>query len=374
MPHVGSLQQLAGHTASVLPQVRPKTQIPDSLPNGQRDASATQHATAGPGVAYAIIAASPGNSASPVSEAVKVPPTACWGVIIIQPQAPLTTGGSPRAQPDLLPQDVPPPPKAPPLKKEQDSEKVAFMVALGLVTTEQLEEIQARRQERKRRSTANPAYSSLFEPERKRLTSHYLSSFLPARGNINRGCDDVEHEERCAVCKEDGELQPCHNCPRVFHPTCLHPPLRTPPRGPWYCPKCQKKVLNKENASWPHSFVQSYVTHKTGEKHTHEHKNPRALKEALPALRRRPARPVLMFWFCPQLCMDQRERLLVLKRDTQTSLDRLRALVRLIQGEQLVQVTMTTTVPAPSRIKTTTGASPGPSAPPRQTSQVDVNV
>lgn len=98
------------------------------------------------------------------------------------------------------------------------------------------------------------------------------------------------------------------------------------------------------------------------------------VKEALPAPRRRPARPVLMFWFCPQLCMDQRERLLVLKRDTQTSLDRLRALVRMIQGEQLVQVTMTTTVPAPSRIKTTTGASPGPSAPPRQTSQVDVNV
>uniref|UniRef100_A0A3B3IJJ3 PHD finger protein 21B n=1 Tax=Oryzias latipes TaxID=8090 RepID=A0A3B3IJJ3_ORYLA len=395
MPHVGSLQQLAGHTASVLPQVRPKTQIPDSLPpppcqelqplslqraatvlcprsqaptlptanstfspNGQRDASATQHATAGPGVAYAIIAASPGNSASPVSEAVKVPPTAvhvggwrgvkghdvggehptlhhvqsftCFQVIIIQPQ------------------------------KDQDSEVSP--------------QIQARRQERKRRSTANPAYSSLFEPERKRLTSHYLSSFLSARGNINRGCDDVEHEERCAVCKEDGELQPCHNCPRVFHPTCLHPPLRTPPRGPWYCPKCQKKVLNKENASWPHSFVQSYVTHKTGEEHTHEHKNPGALKEALPAPRRRPARPVLMFWFCPQLCMDQRERLLVLKRDTQTSLDRLRALVRMIQGEQLVQVTMTTTVPAPSRIKTTTGASPGPSAPPRQTSQVDVNV
>ncbi|XP_078798233.1 PHD finger protein 21B isoform X3 [Oryzias latipes] len=419
MPHVGSLQQLAGHTASVLPQVRPKTQIPDSLPpppcqelqplslqraatvlcprsqaptlptanstfspNGQRDASpptlplhvplgggdsnsATQHATAGPGVAYAIIAASPGNSASPVSEAVKV--------IIIQPQAPPTTGGSPRAQPDLLPQDVPPPPKALPLKKDQDSEKVAFMVALGLVTTEQLEEIQARRQERKRRSTANPAYSSLFEPERKRLTSHYLSSFLSARDSEDF-CwkDDVEHEERCAVCKEDGELQPCHNCPRVFHPTCLHPPLRTPPRGPWYCPKCQKKVLNKENASWPHSFVQSYVTHKTvrqEEKRRLLRRNSELQRECA-HLQEEDQKVHSTL----KLCMDQRERLLVLKRDTQTSLDRLRALVRMIQGEQLVQVTMTTTVPAPSRIKTTTGASPGPSAPPRQTSQVDVNV
>lgn len=40
------------------------------------------------------------------------------------------------------------------------------------------------------------------------------------------------------------------------------------------------QVLNKENASWPHSFVQSYVTHKTGEEHTHEHKNPGARTHA----------------------------------------------------------------------------------------------
>lgn len=116
-------------------------------------------------------------------------------------------------------------------------QKIAFMVALGLVTTEQLEgkkvavvvvglvaaaavlvqtrslfasEIQTKRQERKRRSTANPAYSGLFEPEvrkasvsvqrkltnrvltrlislslqRKRSASHYLNSslFLTAQG------------------------------------------------------------------------------------------------------------------------------------------------------------------------------------------------
>lgn len=54
--------------------------------------------------------------------------------------------------------------------------------------------------------------------------------------------EDLEHDDHCAICKEDGELQPCHNCPRAFHPNCLHPPLKTPPRGPWYCPKCQKKV------------------------------------------------------------------------------------------------------------------------------------
>uniref|UniRef100_A0A3Q3AND2 PHD finger protein 21B n=1 Tax=Kryptolebias marmoratus TaxID=37003 RepID=A0A3Q3AND2_KRYMA len=252
VPQVGSLHRLAGPAATVLPQVRPKTQIPDSLPhgpcqdlqplslqratavlsprvqapptlsaanhqpNGQNDAptggpessSPAQHASAGPGVAYAIIAASPatGHGVSAVGEAVKV---GKLSVIIIQPQAPSCTDG---AQADPPAQEAPPPPKSPPQKKEEDPEvsshypsssllrtpeplltarcfapfqKVAFMVALGLVTTEQLEEIQTKRQERKRRSTANPAYSGLFEPERKRLPSHYLNSslFLSARGN-----------------------------------------------------------------------------------------------------------------------------------------------------------------------------------------------
>ena len=54
--------------------------------------------------------------------------------------------------------------------------------------------------------------------------------------------EDVEHDEHCSVCKEEGELQPCHNCTRAYHPDCLQPPLKTPPRAAWYCPKCQKKV------------------------------------------------------------------------------------------------------------------------------------
>nr|XP_033470839.1 PHD finger protein 21B isoform X3 [Epinephelus lanceolatus] len=439
VPQVSSLHRLAGQAATVLPQVRPKTQIPDSLPHspcqelqplslqratavvspksqgptlptanstfspdhqpkGQSDASSppapphgpsgapdsggpAQHASAGPGVAYAIIAASPatGNGVSAVSEAVKV--------IIIQPQAPSSTEGSPGAQADLPSQEAPPAPKSPSQKKDEDPEKIAFMVALGLVTTEHLEEIQTKRQERKRRSTANPAYSGLFEPERKRLASHYLNSslFLSARDSEDF-CwkEDLEHDDHCAVCKEDGELQPCHNCPRAFHPNCLHPPLKTPPRGPWYCPKCQKKVLNKENMSWPQNFVQSYVTHKTVRQEekrrllrrnnelkkecTHLEEQDKKLNDTL------------------KQCMDLRERLLGQQRDTQASLERLKALIRLIQRDQLIQVTMTTTATiaaasllSQSWIKPTstaaaavvaaaaaTAAAPGPSATPLQ--------
>uniref|UniRef100_A0A3Q1EJF7 PHD finger protein 21B n=1 Tax=Acanthochromis polyacanthus TaxID=80966 RepID=A0A3Q1EJF7_9TELE len=378
VPQVSSLHRLAGQAATVLPQVRPKTQIPDSLPlvplqelqpsgqqrtavvspkgptlptanstfspdrqpNGQSDASpsggsdsggSAQHASAGPGVAYAIIAASPaaGNGVSSVSEAVKVQ------VIIIQPQTPSSTDGPPGGD---VPQDA--------QKKDEDPE------------------IQTRRQERKRRSTANPTYSGLFEPERKRLASHYLNSSLFLSARSEDFCwkqEDLEHDDHCAICKEDGELQLCHNCPRAFHPNCLHPPLKTPPRGPWYCPKCQKKVLNKENMSWPQNFVQSYVTHKTRqeEKRRLLRRNTELKKE------------------CVHLeeqdkklnhCVDLRDHLLGQQRDTQASLERLKALIRLIQRDQLIQVTMTTTATiaasllSPSWIKPTSAAT-GPSAP-----------
>ncbi|XP_038157080.1 PHD finger protein 21B isoform X1 [Cyprinodon tularosa] len=394
VPQVSSLHRLAGQAATVLPQVRPKTQIPDSLPNnpcqelqplslqrvtavvspksqaptlptanstfssdhqpnsqsnvsppsapllapsvGPDLGSPAQHASAGPGVAYAIIAASPttGNGVSSVSEAVKV--------IIIQPQAPSSTEGSPGVQADLSSQEAPTV-KSPPKKKKEDPEKMAFMVALGLVTTEQLEEIQTKRQERKRRSTANPAYSGFFEPERKRLPSHYLNSslYLSAREDF---CwkEELEHEDHCAVCKEDGELQVCHNCPRAFHPSCLHPPIKSPHKGPWYCPKCQKKVLNKENLSWPQSFVQSYVTHKTvrqEEKRRLLRRNTELKKECAHLEEQDEKLNKTL-----KVCMDQRDRLLGLQRDTQASLDRLKTLIRLIQRDQ---VTMTTVAKLP---------------------------
>uniref|UniRef100_A0A4W4H2J0 PHD finger protein 21B n=1 Tax=Electrophorus electricus TaxID=8005 RepID=A0A4W4H2J0_ELEEL len=239
VPQVSSLHRLAGQSPTVLPQVRPKTLIPDSLPHnpcqeqqsGQPvslargtamvsprsqgpalpvanstfspergpasrpdssppppplpSVSVAAAAATSPGVAYAIIsAASPaGNGVAAVSEAVKVQPllfSPDSKVIIIQPQAPSSSQTSPGAQAESPSQDPSPVPSSPHKmkKKEEDPEKIAFMVALGLVTTEHLEEIQTKRQERKRRSTANPAYSSLFEPERKRLASNYLNNPL----------------------------------------------------------------------------------------------------------------------------------------------------------------------------------------------------
>uniref|UniRef100_A0A1A8QGZ9 PHD finger protein 21B n=1 Tax=Nothobranchius pienaari TaxID=704102 RepID=A0A1A8QGZ9_9TELE len=383
VPQVGTLHRLIGPGVTVLPQIRPRTQIPNSLPhrppqdlrpqslhsvaavvspksqgppkpptckspfspdhqpNGQNDpcapigptggpdsSSAIQHTSPGQGVAYAIIAASPatGNRVSTVSEAVKV--------IIIQPQTPSCTEGSPGSE--LSSEDTMPTVKSP-SREEDDPEKVAFMVALGLVTTEHLEELQVKRQERKRRSTANPTYSSFLEPERKRLPSHYLNSslYLSTPDSEDLCWKEVlEHDERCFVCKEEGELQLCYNCPRAIHPSCLHPPLKSTHRSPWYCPKCQKKVLNKENLSWPQNFVQSYVTHKTvrQEEKRRLMKRNNELKKECAHLEEQDQRLNKTLKFC----VDQRERLLGQQRDTQASLDRLKALITLIQ------VTMTT--------------------------------
>ncbi|XP_077423279.1 PHD finger protein 21A isoform X5 [Vanacampus margaritifer] len=89
------------------------------------------------------------------------------------------------APPSSAPLSPPPRPK-----KEESPEKLAFMVSLGLVTHDHLEEIQSKRQERKRRTTANPVYSgAVFEPERKKSAVSYLNSPLHL-GTRKRANDD----------------------------------------------------------------------------------------------------------------------------------------------------------------------------------------
>ncbi|KAL1276081.1 hypothetical protein QQF64_035704, partial [Cirrhinus molitorella] len=177
VPHISSLQRLAGHSPSVLPQVRPKTLIPDSLPhspcreqqsgqtlavpqsmavvspksqgaslpianstfgherlsNGQEESSSlpssapsTSTASASPGVAYAIIsAASPAaHGVSGVTEAIKVQPlifSPDSKVIIIQPQIPSNSKSSPASQTNS-PVKEPSPDPLTPAKKEEDPE------------------------------------------------------------------------------------------------------------------------------------------------------------------------------------------------------------------------------------------------------------
>ncbi|XP_058164905.1 PHD finger protein 21B isoform X2 [Dasypus novemcinctus] len=412
-PQVSSLQRLAGQGATVLPQVRPKTLIPDSLPvtpgrdrppkqppafqtaavvsiknpspalptanhtashvptpGGQAQAHAEPAPLASPlssaGVAYAIISTSPSDAAaiapstamSVVSDGITVQPlliSADSKVIIIQPQVQTQPESTAEARP---PTGEPSQGAQATRKKKEDRrpgpenpEKIAFMVALGLVTTEHLEEIQSKRQERKRRSTANPAYSGLLEAERKRLASSYLNNplFLTARANEDP-CwkSEISHDEHCAACKRGADLQPCGTCPGAYHLACLDPPLKTAPKGVWVCPKCQQKALKKdEGMPWTGmlAIVHSYVTHKTVKEEEKQKLLQRGSElqsehQQLEERDRRLASAV-------KRCLELKTSLLARQRGTQASLDRLRTLLRRIQGEQLLQVTVTATSPTP---------------------------
>ncbi|XP_006980330.1 PHD finger protein 21B [Peromyscus maniculatus bairdii] len=410
-PQVSSLQRLAGQGAAVLPQVRPKTLIPDSLPvtpgrdrppkqpptfqkatvvsiknpspalptanntvnhvptpSSQAQALTEPTAITSPlssaGVAYAIISTSPSNAATitpsttvpAASDSIKVQPlliSADKKVIIIQPQVQTQ---QPESSAEPRPPTEEPSQGAQATKEDQppsqeNPEKIAFMVALGLVTTEHLEEIQSKRQERKRRSTANPAYSGFLETERKRLASSYLHNplFLTARANEDP-CwkSEITHDEFCAACKRGASLQPCGTCSGAYHLSCLDPPLKTAPKGMWVCPKCQRKALKKdEGVPWTGmlAIVHSYVTHKTVKEEEKQKLLQRGSElqtehQQLEERDRQLASAV-------KKCLELKTSLLTRQRGTQSSLDRIRALLRLIQGEQMLQVSMATTSPTP---------------------------
>ncbi|XP_058424141.1 PHD finger protein 21B isoform X2 [Diceros bicornis minor] len=364
-PQVSSLQRLAGQGAAVLPQVRPKTLIPDSLPvtpgrdRPPRQPPTFQKATVvsvknpSPALPTANNTVSrvptPGSQPQPLAQpaAITSPLSSAGVAYAIISTAPSNAASTPSTAVSAVSDSI----KVQPLLIGADSKKIAFMVALGLVTTEHLEEIQSKRQERKRRSTANPAYSGLLETERKRLAPGCLSTplFLTARAN-EEPCrqNEITHDEHCATCRRGANLQPCGTCPGAYHLSCLDPPLKTTPKGVWVCPKCQQKALKKdEGVPWTGmlAIVHSYVTHKTVKEEEKQRLLQRGSElqgehQQLEERDRRLASAV-------EKCLELKTSLLARQRGTQSSLDRLRALLRLIQGEQMLQVARTTTSPAP---------------------------
>ncbi|NXS21895.1 PF21B protein, partial [Mystacornis crossleyi] len=342
-------------------------QTPNSQSQSVTEPAALSSPLSGAGVAYAIISTSPSNAVpistsatvSVVNDSIKVQPlliSADSQVIIIQPQIQTQTESKVETKkfPEESAQGLPATKK----RKEENPEKIAFMVALGLVTTEHLEEIQSKRQERKRRSTANPAYSGLLETERKRLASNYLNNplFLSTRGkhrssqwiDFTPGTlllqNEIHHDEHCTACKRGVNLQPCSTCPRAYHLNCLDPPLKTAPKGVWVCPKCQQKVFKKDDSvPWTGTLaiVHSYVTHKT----VKEEEKRKLLKRSseLKSEHRQLEEKDQLLNNAVKKCLELKTSLLAQQKGTQSSLERLKTLIRLIQNEQMIQVTMTTT-------------------------------
>uniref|UniRef100_A0AAY4EL15 PHD-type domain-containing protein n=1 Tax=Denticeps clupeoides TaxID=299321 RepID=A0AAY4EL15_9TELE len=299
-------------------------------------------------------------------------------------------GGTEQVQSSTPSPSTPPPPPPPKPRREENPQKLAFMVSLGLVTHDHLEEIQSRRQERKRRTTANPVYSgAVFEPERKKSAVTYLNT--PLQGTRKRGrppkysnvpelgchtptspssCHPVSpaperldtgnfpfpvhphtiplpspssgdgdiHEDFCTVCRRSGQLLMCDTCSRVYHLDCLDPPLKNIPKGMWICPKCQDQILRKEAIPWPGTLaiVHSYIAYKevaTSLSTAKEEEKQKLMKWSteLKLEREQLEQRVKQLSNSITKCMETKNTILARQKDMQTSLEKVKHLVRLIQ-------------------------------------------
>ncbi|XP_008568734.1 PREDICTED: PHD finger protein 21A isoform X4 [Galeopterus variegatus] len=233
------------------------------------------------------------------------------------------------------------PPAVPKPKREENPQKLAFMVSLGLVTHDHLEEIQSKRQERKRRTTANPVYSgAVFEPERKKSAVTYLNSTMHPgtrkRANEEHWPKGDIHEDFCSVCRKSGQLLMCDTCSRVYHLDCLDPPLKTIPKGMWICPRCQDQMLKKEEAiPWPGTLaiVHSYIAYKAAK----EEEKQKLLKWSsdLKQEREQLEQKVKQLSSSISKCMEMKNTILARQKEMHSSLEKVKQLIRLIHGIDL---------------------------------------
>ncbi|KAM8892187.1 PHD finger protein 21A isoform 4-T6 [Spinachia spinachia] len=205
----------------------------------------------------------------------------------------------------------PPPPRT---KKEENPEKLAFMVSLGLVTHDHLEEIQSKRQERKRRTTANPVYSgAVFEPERKKSAVSYLNSPLH-QGTRKRG-----RPPKYSSVPELGCLTPTSPSSPV-RPL----PLPSPSAG---------DILKKEEAiPWPGTLaiVHSYIAYKEAK----EEEKQKLMKwsSELKLEREQLEQRVKQLSNAITKCMETKNSILARQKDMHLSLEKVKHLIRLIQA------------------------------------------
>ncbi|XP_078805541.1 PHD finger protein 21A isoform X17 [Oryzias latipes] len=204
----------------------------------------------------------------------------------IEPKT-VKSGGAEQKVVVSLPSSSTPPLSPPPKpKKEEKPEKLAFMVSLGLVTHDHLEEIQSKRQERKRRTTANPVYSgAVFEPERKKSAVSYLNSPLH-QGTRKRANEDS-----------------------------------------------LSKILKKEEAiPWPGTLaiVHSYIAYKEA-KEEEKQKLMRWSSE-LKLEREHLEQRVKQLSNSITKCMETKNTILARQKEMQLSLDKVKHLIRLIQA------------------------------------------
>ncbi|KAG7233034.1 hypothetical protein INR49_007550 [Caranx melampygus] len=415
---------LATKLSSSLPSAAPIHQV--RIVNGQ-PCSKTGSAPLTGIVITTPVSAAPTRLGSPAQTPTQTPtptPTPAQPIQIssltTEPKLTVKSGGGAeqKAVVSLPSSSTPPLSPAPRAKKEENPEKLAFMVSLGLVTHDHLEEIQSKRQERKRRTTANPVYSgAVFEPERKKSAVSYLNSPLhqgtrkrgrppkyssvpelgsltptspsspvhplplpsPSSGDMVGGAQssgetdwsnsssqgDI-HEDFCTVCRRSGQLLMCDTCSRVYHLDCLDPPLKTIPKGMWICPKCQDQILKKEEAiPWPGTLaiVHSYIAYKEAK----EEEKQKLMKwsSELKLEREQLEQRVKQLSNSITKCMETKNTILARQKEMQLSLDKVKHLIRLIQAFNFNQALAETEgKDVSARVQDGSEGTPGPEAAP----------
>uniref|UniRef100_A0A1A7XGU3 PHD finger protein 21Ab n=2 Tax=Iconisemion striatum TaxID=60296 RepID=A0A1A7XGU3_9TELE len=213
-----------------------------------------------------------------------------------EPKTVKPEAAEPKAGVSLPSSSTPPLPPPTRSKKEENPEKLAFMVSLGLVTHDHLEEIQSKRQERKRRTTANPVYSgAVFEPERKKSAVSYLNSPLH-QGTRKRANEDS-----------------------------------------------LSKILKKEEAlPWPGTLaiVHSYIAYKEAK----EEEKQKLMKwsSELKVEREQLEQRVKQLSNSITKCMETKNSILAHQKEMQLSLDKVKHLIRLIQAFNFNQALLET--------------------------------
>ncbi|XP_024899824.1 PHD finger protein 21A isoform X2 [Pteropus alecto] len=228
------------------------------------------------------------------------------------------------------------PPAAPKPKREENPQKLAFMVSLGLVTHDHLEEIQSKRQERKRRTTANPVYSgAVFEPERKKSAVTYLNSTMhpgtrkrgrPPKYNAVLGFGALtptsppsSHPES----PENEKTETTFTFPAPVQPVSLPSPTST-------------DMLKKEEAiPWPGTLaiVHSYIAYKAAK----EEEKQKLLKWSsdLKQEREQLEQKVKQLSNSISKCMEMKNTILARQKEMHSSLEKVKQLIRLIHGIDL---------------------------------------
>ncbi|XP_078404995.1 PHD finger protein 21Aa isoform X6 [Cetorhinus maximus] len=337
----------------LLPQVRPKPVMPNSIPIAPAPVFTTSQLIQRPVMLTKFTPTSQPSTANSIHQArimngqpaavTKTLPTAQLTSIVIATPSPKVVGPQQlklskanlenktiklQVEWEERPNDSSPTsPVLPKPKREENSEKVAFMVSLGLVTHDHLEEIQSKRQERKRRTTANPVYSgAIFEPERKKSAVTYLNS--PVQPGTRRRANEDQWLkglpylatratlQRGPVSKIQDETNDIEN---ITKNTTL-------------------SILKKEEAiPWPGTLaiVHSYIAYKAAK----EEEKQKLLKWSaeLKQEREQLEQKVKQLSNFISKCMETKNTLLARQKDMQTSLEKVKRLIHLIQGIQLTK-------------------------------------